>query len=81
MDEFWKGKLCDFGLSRIKASETMSRLGTIQYSAPEVLRGERYTEMADIFRYSIGRIRLMIVLAFWSGKHSLNAFLMMDGRR
>lgn len=30
VDEYWRGKICDFGLSRIKATETMSRLGTIQ---------------------------------------------------
>eukprot|EP01128_Nolandella_sp_AFSM9_P012728 TRINITY_DN955_c0_g1_i3.p1 TRINITY_DN955_c0_g1~~TRINITY_DN955_c0_g1_i3.p1 ORF type:complete len:176 (+),score=23.58 TRINITY_DN955_c0_g1_i3:69-530(+) len=53
VDEYWRAKLCDFGLSREKASETMSRLGTIQYSAPEVLRGERYTEKADVYSYAI----------------------------
>lgn len=30
VDEYWRGKLSDFGLSRTKAAETMSRLGTIQ---------------------------------------------------
>jgi len=53
VDEYWRVKLCDFGLSRIKISETMSRLGTLQYSAPEILRGERYTEKADIFSFGI----------------------------
>eukprot|EP01130_Rhizamoeba_saxonica_P010207 TRINITY_DN4180_c0_g1_i1.p1 TRINITY_DN4180_c0_g1~~TRINITY_DN4180_c0_g1_i1.p1 ORF type:complete len:556 (+),score=63.13 TRINITY_DN4180_c0_g1_i1:22-1689(+) len=53
VDEHWRVKVCDFGLSRIKISETMSRLGTIHYSAPEVLRGERYTEMADIYSFAI----------------------------
>jgi len=53
VDEFWRVKVCDFGLSRIKASETMSRLGTLHYSAPEVLRGDRYTEKADVYSFGI----------------------------
>jgi len=53
VDEFWHVKLCDFGLSRIKIAETMSRLGTLQYSAPEILRGERYTEKADVYSFGI----------------------------
>uniref|UniRef100_A0A6B2L2B0 Protein kinase domain-containing protein n=1 Tax=Arcella intermedia TaxID=1963864 RepID=A0A6B2L2B0_9EUKA len=53
VDKFWRVKLCDFGLSRFKSSETMSRLGTLQYSAPEILRGEKYTEKADIYSFGI----------------------------
>jgi len=53
VDEYWRVKLCDFGLSRIQVSETMSRLGTLQYSAPEILRGEHYTEKADVYSFGI----------------------------
>jgi serine/threonine protein kinase len=41
-DKF-RTKLCDFGLSRVKSmTKTMSRIGTVQWVAPEVLREERY---------------------------------------
>ena len=46
-------KLCDFGLSREAEDETMSRIGTTQWSAPEVLRGERYDAKADIFGFGV----------------------------
>jgi serine/threonine protein kinase len=43
-------KLCDFGLSRVKSmTKTMSRIGTVQWVAPEVLREERYSEQADVW--------------------------------
>lgn len=41
------------GLSREMSSQTMSRLGTIQYSAPETLRGEHYGEEVDIYSFGI----------------------------
>jgi len=53
VDEYGRGKLCDFGLSREMASTTMSRLGTIQYSAPETLRGEHYGEAVDMYSFGI----------------------------
>eukprot|EP01127_Copromyxa_protea_P020404 TRINITY_DN6833_c0_g1_i1.p1 TRINITY_DN6833_c0_g1~~TRINITY_DN6833_c0_g1_i1.p1 ORF type:complete len:525 (+),score=61.05 TRINITY_DN6833_c0_g1_i1:26-1600(+) len=53
LDKYGRGKLCDFGLSREMTSETMSRLGTIQYSAPETLRGERYGPEVDIYSFAI----------------------------
>jgi len=53
VDEFGRGKLCDFGLSREIVSTTMSRLGTIQYSAPETLRGEHYGEAIDMYSFGI----------------------------
>ena len=38
----YRTKLCDFGLSRVKSlTKTMSRIGTVQWVAPEVLREER----------------------------------------
>eukprot|EP00339_Tiarina_fusa_P001328 CAMPEP_0117012958 /NCGR_PEP_ID=MMETSP0472-20121206/10781_1 /TAXON_ID=693140 ORGANISM="Tiarina fusus, Strain LIS" /NCGR_SAMPLE_ID=MMETSP0472 /ASSEMBLY_ACC=CAM_ASM_000603 /LENGTH=537 /DNA_ID=CAMNT_0004716133 /DNA_START=102 /DNA_END=1712 /DNA_ORIENTATION=+ len=52
-------KVCDFGLSRvIQGSQDESTLGklrgTYAYSAPEVYKGEKYTDKSDVF--SIGVI-------------------------
>jgi len=51
-------KVADFGLSRIKdhAQLINSRAGlegTVEYCAPEVLRGEPYTEKCDIWSYGV----------------------------
>ena len=54
LDYNFNVKLCDFGMSRVQSlSAPMSRLGTLQWVAPEVLRGEAYTEKADVYRYSL----------------------------
>ncbi|KAG1665785.1 hypothetical protein FOA52_002880 [Chlamydomonas sp. UWO 241] len=51
-------KVGDFGLSRIKdhAQLVNSRAGlegTVEYCAPEVLRGEPYTEKCDVWSYGV----------------------------
>lgn len=46
----WSVKLCDFGLARVKAAtQTMTAIGTCQWTAPEVLRRDRYSEKADVW--------------------------------
>ena len=47
-------KVCDFGTSRqVVPTGTMSVCGTPVYMAPEVLRGERYDEGADLYSYGM----------------------------
>jgi len=49
-------KVCDFGLSRIKAHENNSmtaNCGTVQWMAPEILANETYAEPADVYSYGI----------------------------
>eukprot|EP00002_Diphylleia_rotans_P001087 TRINITY_DN10603_c0_g1_i1.p1 TRINITY_DN10603_c0_g1~~TRINITY_DN10603_c0_g1_i1.p1 ORF type:complete len:188 (-),score=32.96 TRINITY_DN10603_c0_g1_i1:106-588(-) len=53
LDEFIV-KLCDFGLARVKSdNQTMTRCGTGAWIAPEVLKGARYGEKADIYSFGI----------------------------
>jgi serine/threonine protein kinase len=53
IDEAWNAKLADFGLARIKQENaTMTRCGRPAWTAPEVVKRERYTEQADV--YSLG---------------------------
>jgi len=50
----WKVQVCDFGTSRtVVPTGTMSVCGTPVYMAPEVLRGERYDEQADLYSFGI----------------------------
>ncbi|CAD8156776.1 unnamed protein product [Paramecium pentaurelia] len=59
IDQNWNVKLCDFGLSRIKSKKTKSMIGTPHWMAPEIMRGEPYTEKSDV--YSFGMILWEII--------------------
>lgn len=56
LDDSYTAKVCDFGLSRLKAQERSmtGNCGTVQWMAPEVLANQRYAEPADV--YSFGTI-------------------------
>ncbi|KAG7382349.1 hypothetical protein PHYPSEUDO_005027 [Phytophthora pseudosyringae] len=55
LTEDLQAKVSDFGLSRETSfDETMtSGVGTLLWTAPEVLRGERYSEKADIYSFGV----------------------------
>jgi mitogen-activated protein kinase kinase kinase 7 len=55
LDDRLRAKLSDFGLSRERSfEETMTNgVGTLLWTAPEILRGEPYAEKADIYSYGI----------------------------
>eukprot|EP01088_Endostelium_zonatum_P017271 TRINITY_DN5006_c0_g1_i1.p1 TRINITY_DN5006_c0_g1~~TRINITY_DN5006_c0_g1_i1.p1 ORF type:complete len:731 (-),score=119.17 TRINITY_DN5006_c0_g1_i1:65-2257(-) len=47
-------RIADFGLSRSKEmTAKMSRIGTVQWVAPEVLLGSEYNEKCDVFSYAV----------------------------
>ena len=55
LDESYTAKVCDFGLSRLKAQERSmtGNCGTVQWMAPEILANEAYAEPADVFSYGV----------------------------
>jgi sterile alpha motif and leucine zipper-containing kinase AZK len=54
IDEKWNCKVADFGMSRVKfLTEKMTRVGTPQWMAPEVLRQESYSEKADVWSFGV----------------------------
>jgi hypothetical protein len=57
VDEAWRVKVCDFGLSRIieanPSLNTMTACGTPCWTAPEVLRSLRYSYKADVYSFGI----------------------------
>jgi serine/threonine protein kinase len=54
VDENWNVKVADFGFARIKEENaTMTRCGTPCWTAPEILRGEKYSEKADVYSFGI----------------------------
>ena len=54
-------KLGDFGVARIASAATgaSTRAGTVNYMAPEVFRGEKYTSNVDI--YSLGLVMYQLL--------------------
>jgi serine/threonine protein kinase len=54
VNEHWQAKVCDFGLSRLAVeTHTMTACGTPCWTAPEVLRNQRYCASADVYSYGI----------------------------
>ena len=59
VDEFWRCKVADFGLSTVlgqqqsQASLTMTACGTPCWTAPEVLRATRYSPKADVYSFAV----------------------------
>nr|UMO78191.1 Serine/threonine protein kinase [Pandoravirus belohorizontensis] len=47
-------KVADFGFARIKeANATMTRCGTPCWTAPEIIRGARYSEKVDVYSFGV----------------------------
>ncbi|KAL3908871.1 MAG: hypothetical protein SGILL_008317 [Bacillariaceae sp.] len=55
LDDSYTTKVCDFGLSRLKAQtrSMTGNCGTVQWMAPEVLANRDYDEKADVFSFGI----------------------------
>jgi serine/threonine protein kinase len=57
IDDNWKIKIGDFGLSRFFSldndEDNRGRIGTPHWMAPEVLKGEKYRQCADIFSFGM----------------------------
>ena len=44
----------DFGISKLKDDMESVEMGTVSWTAPEVLVGSPYTEKSDMFSFGIG---------------------------
>ena len=52
-DNKWKGKLSDFGSANIVQYASTAGPGNRQYTAPEVLRGEKQSTKMDVYSYGM----------------------------
>ena len=56
VDKKYTVKVCDFGLSRLKANtflSSKSAAGTPEWMAPEVLRDEPSNEKSDVYSFGV----------------------------
>jgi hypothetical protein len=53
----WVVKITDFGLSKVKRTSRLSRrsgiIGTVNYAAPEVIRGATASERSDVYAFGV----------------------------
>jgi serine/threonine protein kinase len=68
LTEYNSGKLADFGSSKAQFSDDSAVLhtavGTPMFVAPEVMRGEKYTELVDVYSFGV----LLATMAVPEGK-------------
>ncbi|XP_062194397.1 serine/threonine-protein kinase CTR1 isoform X2 [Phragmites australis] len=68
VDKKYTVKVCDFGLSRLKANTFLSSkslAGTPEWMAPEVLRDELSNEKSDVYSYGVILWELMTLQQPW----------------
>ena len=56
LTDSWQVKVCDFGLARFQdrfVKDNKGKIGTPHWMAPEILRGEKYTEAADVYSFGV----------------------------
>ncbi|KAF3795404.1 Serine/threonine-protein kinase [Nymphaea thermarum] len=69
VDKKWTVKVCDFGLSRLKANtflSSKSTAGTPEWMAPEVLRDEPSNEKCDVYSFGVILWELVTMQQPWS---------------
>ena len=71
LDENGSAKVCDFGLSHVMedaAVESGSSMGSPQWTAPEILRGQSYDQKADTYSYGVLLYEVMSRTVPYSGR-------------
>ncbi|ELR11090.1 serine/threonine protein kinase [Acanthamoeba castellanii str. Neff] len=83
VDENMNVKVADFGFARIKEENaTMTRCGTPCWTAPEVLRGEKYDERADVFSFGIIMWQVATRKEPYAGRNFMGVSLdVLEGKR
>jgi len=73
LDDSFNVKICDFGLARLRdLTQVMTaKVGTVQWMAPEVLKGVSYTESADIYSTGIIAWELLTGKCPFQGQNQL----------
>jgi serine/threonine protein kinase len=83
VDENWNVKVADFGFARIKEENaTMTRCGTPCWTAPEILRGEKYDERADMFSFGVVMWQVTTRKEPYAGRNFIGVSLdVLEGKR
>lgn len=81
VDQNFHVRLTDFGLSQDKTTKMNTRVGTLNWVAPEVLEGAvAYDEKADIYSFGMVLWELLTGRTPYEGKSQLQVIRMIDMR-
>ncbi len=77
LDDSYTCKVCDFGLSRLKAQERSmtGNCGTVQWMAPEILSNQHYAEPADVYSFGIILWELLVAECPFEGMSAIQCAL------
>mmetsp|Transcript_14728 Transcript_14728/g.23013 ORF Transcript_14728/g.23013 Transcript_14728/m.23013 type:complete len:743 (-) Transcript_14728:55-2283(-) len=75
LDETWRVKVSDFGLSCTLRSPDQASCGTPAWSAPEVLRGSACTTQSDVYSFAIVVWELLSRAVPYEGKSGMEVVL------
>jgi serine/threonine protein kinase len=83
VDENWNVKVADFGFARIKEENaTMTRCGTPCWTAPEIIRGDKYDERADVFSFGVVMWQVVTRKEPFAGRNFMGVSLdVLEGKR
>lgn len=73
VDDRWRIKIGDFGLSRSRFTSALSGTGggTPEWMAPEILRSEKHDEKADVYSYGVVLWECLTGKLPWDGMHPM----------
>ncbi|KDO33371.1 TKL protein kinase [Saprolegnia parasitica CBS 223.65] len=72
LDANWVAKVADFGASRSYGDSDLvmtAEVGTVPWIAPEVLKGVRYSEKADIYSFGVAMSEVDLCIVPYSNVH------------
>jgi serine/threonine protein kinase len=83
VDETWNVKVADFGFARIKEENaTMTRCGTPCWTAPEIIRGEKYDERVDVYSFGVIMWQVLTRREPYAGRNFMGVSLdVLEGKR
>jgi serine/threonine protein kinase len=83
VDESWNVKVADFGFARIKEENaTMTYCDTPAWTAPEIIRGEKYSEKADIYSFGVVMWEMLTRRQPYAGRNFIGVSLdVLQGKR
>jgi tRNA A-37 threonylcarbamoyl transferase component Bud32 len=79
LDKNMNVKVCDFGLSRMKLAAKLSvgsKMGTPEWTAPEVLQSSANSEKSDVYSYGVVLWEIFTRKVPWEDKNAMQVVLM-----
>ncbi|KAM9973039.1 hypothetical protein ACTFIR_012410 [Dictyostelium discoideum] len=81
MDKHFNIKIADLGIARETSfTQTMTTIGTVAWTAPEILRHESYNQKADVYSYAIVLYELLTGEEPYQGIPPMNAGILVASK-